>query len=251
MRPANQQAFGNWALRPFQTLLDLLAAVGFGLLAAAGQISLPIGLLFLFFFVPLFHPLFRKRFVLEQRIGNVLTWLYLPIFVLDMFLFSGSFVPATLHLILFVQLLKSYQPSDQDRDHFCLLILSFLEVLAASSLTIDLSFFVFFAVYLFLFLTSLMVFELRRSAKRFAVESSTLEAHSPLHSGRNDLITLSKREKTLAARSLALLSMGSLMAILVLGTGLFFAIPRFGSGYFHRGPRSNSLSGFSDRIRLG
>src|SRR5262245_3827023 len=251
MPRATQHAFGNWALRPFQTLLDLLAAVGFGLLATAGQISLPIGLLFLIFFAPLFHPLFRKRFLLEQRIGNVLTWLYVPIFVLDVFLFSGSFVPATLHLILFVQLVKSYQPSDQDRDHFCLLILSFLEVLAASSLTIDLSFLVFFGIYLFLFLTALMVFEVRRSAKRMAVQNSTLDSHFPLHSDRSDLITLSKRKNTHAARSLALLSMGSLMAIMILGTGLFFAIPRFGSGYFHRAPRSNSLSGFSDRIRLG
>src|SRR5206468_13091524 len=114
-------------------------------------------------FVPLFHAPFRRRFQLEQRIGNVLTWFYVPIFVLDVFLFSGSFVPATLHLILFVQLVKSYQPSDQDRDHFCLLILSFLEVLAASSLTIDLSFLMFFAIYLFLFLIALMVFEIRRS----------------------------------------------------------------------------------------
>ena len=124
-------------LQRFQILIDLLTLIGFGMLAAAGQISAPIGFLFLGFFVPRFYPRFRLRFQLTHWIGNLLTWIYVPVFVLDIFLFSSSFVPATLHLILFVQLVKSYQPSKQDRDQVYLLILSFLQVLAASSLTID------------------------------------------------------------------------------------------------------------------
>ena len=124
---------GNSLLQRFQILIDLLTVIGFGMLAAAGQISAPIGVLFLAFFLPLFHPRFRLRFQLAHRLGNLLTWIYVPVFVLDIFLFSGSFVPATLHLILFVQLVKSYQPSKQDRDQVYLLILSFLQVLAASS----------------------------------------------------------------------------------------------------------------------
>jgi hypothetical protein len=180
-----------------------------------------------------------------------LTWIYVPVFVLDIFLFSGSFVPATLHLILFVQLVKSYQPSKQDRDQVYLLILSFLQVLAASSLTIDASFLILFGIYLLVCLATLMVF--RDEACRRARRPSRLNrAHTKSVWPRAGAPgVLSKSESSRAVRGLALISVGSLLAIAVLGTGLFFAIPRSGSGYFHRAARSSGLSGFSDSIRLG
>ena len=232
----------------FQILIHLLTVIGFGMLAAAGQFPVPLALLFLILFVPLFHPHFRTRFQLEHRLGNLLTWIYVPVFVLDIFLFSGSFVPATLHLILFVQLVKSYQPFKQDRDYVYLLILSLLQVLAASSLTIDVSFLILFGIYLLVCLATLMVFEMKRAAVRTGPRD--LQGPQPLRLQTGDL-ALSMIEKSQAARSLALVSLGSLVAIVVLGAGLFFSIPRFGSGYFHRAARSSSLSGFSDSIRLG
>ncbi len=179
-----------------------------------------------------------------------MTWIYVPVFVLDIFLFSGSFVPATLHLILFVQLVKSYQPFKQDRDHVYLLILSLLQVLAASSLTIDASFLILFGIYLLVCLATLMVFEMKRAAVRTSHHDLQEPQPKPLQLQTGDL-GLSMIEKRQAARSLALVSLGSLVAIAVLGAGLFFSIPRFGSGYFHRAARSSSLSGFSDSIRLG
>jgi protein-glutamine gamma-glutamyltransferase len=239
----------NLILQRFEILVDLLTVIGFGMLAAAGQISAPIGFLFLVLFVPLFHPRFRVRFQLPHWLGNLLTWIYVPVFVLDIFLFSSSFVPATLHLILFVQLVKSYQPSRQDRDQVYLLILSFLQVLAASSLTIDASFLILFGIYLLVCLATLMVFEMKRAAVRASLQDFTgIQTHQ--HRA-GDLGVLSKKEDSQATRGLALISVGSLLAITVLGTGLFFAIPRFGSGYFHRAARSSGLSGFSDSIRLG
>lgn len=238
-------------LQRFQFLINLLTGIGFGMLAAAGQVSAPIGCLFLVLFVPLFHSRFRIRFRLEHQLGNLLTWIYAPVFVLDIFLFSGSFVPATLHLILFVQLVKSYQPSKQDRDHVYLLILSFLEVLAASSLTIDISFLILFGIYLLVCLATLMVFEMQRAAARAGSEDLQGPQSKPKAFPGGNLGVLSKSESRQAARSLALISVGSLAAIATIGAGLFFAIPRLGSGYFHRVARSSSLSGFSDSIRLG
>lgn len=238
-------------LQRFQILIDLLTVIGFGMLAAAGQISAPLAFLFLAFFVPLFHSRFRLRFQLAHWLGNLLTWIYVPVFGLDIFLFSGSFVPATLHLILFVQLVKSYQPSKQDRDHVYLLILSFLQVLAASSLTIDVSFLILFGIYLLVCLATLMVFEMKRATARAGLQDLTGSQTKPFQTRAGDLGVLSKTESSQAARGLGLVSAGSLVAIAVLGAGLFFAIPRFGSGYFHRAARSSSLSGFSDSIRLG
>src|SRR5262245_19192251 len=176
----------------FQILIDLLTMIGFGMLAAARQVSAPIGLLFLFLFIPLFHPPFRLRFQLKQRLGNLLTWIYLPVFVLDIFLFSASFVPATLHLILFVQLVKSYQPYKQDRDCVHLLILSFLQVLAASSLTIDFSFLILFGIYLLVFLATLMVFETKRAVARVSAEQ--LEKASLFQRSESDPNGLSNTE---------------------------------------------------------
>jgi transglutaminase-like putative cysteine protease len=235
----------------FLVLIQLLTVVGFGMLAAAGQISAPIGILFLALSVPLFHPRFRLRFQLAHWLGNLLTWIYVPVFVLDIFLFSGSFVPATLHLILFVQLVKSYQPLKQDRDHVYLLILSFLQVLAASSLTIDVSFLILFGVYLLVCLTALMLFEMRRATQRTGSQDLRCPEAKPFQIRAGDLDLLTKKESRQTAKGLALVSVGSLLAVGVLGTGIFFAIPRFGSGYFHRAARSSSLSGFSDSIRLG
>jgi protein-glutamine gamma-glutamyltransferase len=238
-------------LQRFQILIDSLTVIGFGMLAAAGQVSAPIGFLFLVLFVPLFHARFRTRFQLEHWLGNLLTWIYVPVFVLDIFLFSGSFVPATLHLILFVQLVKTYQPSKQDRDHVYLLILSFLQVLAASSLTIDVSFLILFGIYLLVCLATLMVFEMKHAAARAGLQDLTVAQTKPFQRRTGDLGVLSKTESRQASRGLALVSVGSLVAIAVLGAVIFFAIPRFGSGYFHRAARSSSLSGFSDSIRLG
>lgn len=237
-------------LQQFQILIDSLTGIGFGMLAAAGQISAPVCLLFLVFFVPLFHLRLRNRFQLEQWRGNLLTWIYVPVFVLDIFLFSRSFVPATLHLILFVQLVKSYQPL-QDRDHVYLIILSFLQVLAASSLTIDVSFLILFAIYLLVCLAALMMFEMKRAVARACLHESAAARPNAPQPSAGGLGVLSKAQSGRVARSLALVSGASLLAIAVLGTALFFAIPRFGSGYFHRAARSSSLSGFSDNIRLG
>ena len=185
---------GNSLLHRFQILIDLLTVIGFGMLAAAGQISAPIGFLFLVLFVPLFHPRFRVRFQLPHWLGNLLTWIYVPVFVLDIFLFSSSFVPATLHLILFVQLVKSYQPSKQDRDQVYLLILSFLQVLAASSLTIDASFLILFGIYLLVCLATLMVFEMKRAAVRASLQDFTGTQTKPSNTGQATWVCCQRRK---------------------------------------------------------
>ncbi|MBM3802251.1 MAG: DUF3488 domain-containing protein [Acidimicrobiia bacterium] len=236
---------------PFETATDLLTAIGFGILASAGQIPAPIGFLFLALFLPRFHPRFAARFHIEHRLGNLLSWIYVPLFLLDIFQLSGSFVPATLHLILFIQLVRSYQPSKQDRDYVDLLILSFLQVLAASSLTIDLSFLLLFSLYLLVALGALMAFEMKRAAERARPQDLGTELADQPRPASTVSELWSPTIRRQAVRSLALVSLGSFLAIAVLGSGLFFAIPRVGSGYFQRVGRSSSLSGFSDTIRLG
>lgn len=234
----------------FQTLIYLLTGIGFTMLALAAQIAAPLFLLFLLFYVPAFRPAFSARLRLSYRQGNWLTWAYVPVFVLDTFVVSRSFVPATLHLILFVQVVKMYQPK-QDRDYFYLLILSFLQVLAASSLTIDLSFLILFVVYVLVCLAALMTFEMKRSLARAAQEFQ--QNRQPATPGQRKAETLQWRIKgPRLMRNIGIISGASVLGVFVLGATLFFSIPRFGSGYFHRlAQRSSSLSGFSDNVRLG
>ena len=76
---------------------------------------------------------------------------YILFFLFDTFALSRSFIPASIHLVLFLELAKLYQDK-RDKDYFYLIVLSFLQVLAASSLTIDMS----FVATLFLFFVALV-----------------------------------------------------------------------------------------------
>jgi protein-glutamine gamma-glutamyltransferase len=231
----------------FRVLIYVLTGIGFSMLAVAAQISPPISVLFVLFYAASFHPGLSSKFRLSYRQANLLTWAYLPLFVLDTFVFSRSFIPATLHLILFVQLVKIYQPK-QDRDYCYLLILSFLQVLAASSLTIDLPFLILFVVYIFVCLSALMTFEMKRSSEMASPPRNEQGTQDSAPS--QSFLLMTSRHP--AIKSIGMVSAASLVSILLLGAVLFFAIPRFGAGYFHRVAQGASvLSGFSDSIRLG
>src|SRR6266404_8390785 len=117
--------------RFFQALTYGMVAIGFSMLVMAEQISLPVFWLFTIPFSLSFSRRLTQRFQLTVRQANLTTWLYIPFFLADTFFLSKSFVPGTIHLILFVQLVKIYQPKGS-RDYFYLMVLSFLEVLASS-----------------------------------------------------------------------------------------------------------------------
>jgi hypothetical protein len=236
--------------RFFHTLTSVLVAIGFSMLVMAEQISLPVFWLFTIPFCLSFSRRVTQHFQLTLRQANLITWLYIPLFLVDTFFLSKSFVPGTIHLILFVQLVKIYQPKGS-RDYFYLIVLSFLEVLASSSLTISIAFFIFFVLFLLVSIAALICFELRRASDSWSAQdqSRTLSPDSPSEQRRGAL-GLSEQEE--AIRAILAASVVSLLGTSLLGTALFFAVPRFGSGYLSRTVgKSLRLSGFSDRIRLG
>jgi transglutaminase-like putative cysteine protease len=151
---------------------------------------------------------------------------YIAFFVADNLVLSRSFIPSTVHMVLFLQLAKLHQKKT-DRDYFYLIILAFLMVLAAASMTIDLSFIATLMFFLISMVATLMSFEIVRSQGTDA-------------SVKTD------------AGSLTGLTVWASVWIILVGAGLFFAIPRIGTGYFSRasGP-AVLLSGFNDNVRLG
>jgi len=238
--------------RLFHLLTYLLVGIGFAMLALSRQLSLWVIAFFVIPYLLAFTRRFGREDWLTVRQGHILTWLYVPFFLLDTILLSRSFVIAALHLILFVQLMKIYQPK-RDRDYFYLIVLSFLEVLAASSLTVELSFLFFFLIYAFLCICCLIVFEFKRA-------SMAITSRLGQEGGKEDKIEdcegeaseLNDREAFQAVPYIGFLGVIILVSASALGAALFFALPRFGSGTFHRTIQSSqTLSGFSDHIRLG
>jgi len=156
-----------------------------------------------------------------------LSLIYVGVFVADMLIVSRSFIPATIHLVLFLELVKLCQQKS-DKDYFYLIILAFLKILAASSLTIDMSFVATLILFLVALVSTLMSFDMYRSEKKAAVTDR--DATVPLGS----------------------MSVWATLWILVMGVALFFMIPRVGTGYFSRATTpSLLLSGFTENVQLG
>src|SRR5439155_26453442 len=62
---------------------------------------------------------------LAARSAFLLSCGYIFFFVFDSLVLSGSFIPATVHLVLFLQLTKLFQEKT-DKDYLYLIVLSFL-----------------------------------------------------------------------------------------------------------------------------
>ena len=165
--------------------------------------------------------------MLGARSTFYLSFAYAIFFLADNLVISRSFVPATVHMLLFLLLAKLHM-SRSERDYFYIIVLAFLMVLAAASLTVDFSYLVTLLLFLISLVATLMSFEIFRSQ------------HS------------NSKEATTVGGSLTGVSVWASAWIILLGSALFFAIPRVGTGYFSRAANNPVLlTGFSDNVRLG
>jgi hypothetical protein len=164
---------------------------------------------------------------LSARGAFLLSCAYILFFLFDTLVISRSFIPAAIHLVLFLQLAKLYQEKT-DKDYLYLIILSFLQILAASSLTIDISFVATLFLFLVALVSTLMSFDMYRSERNSAVQAK--QVGTPL----------------------AGMSVWATIWIIVTGVVLFLVIPRVGTGYFTRAATQSLLvSGFTDAVQLG
>jgi hypothetical protein len=200
----------------------------FSALALTGRLDLPsITLFAVGLGVSAYRTVKSLPAPLSARGAFVLSCGYILFFLLDMFILSGSFIPASIHLVLFLQLAKLYQEKT-DKDYLYLIILSFLQILAASSLTIDISFVATLFLFLVSLVSTLMSFDMYRSEQKNTVATEHVAA--PL-SG---------------------MSLWAAAWIVLTGVVLFLVIPRVGTGYFTRAASQSLLiSGFTDSVQLG
>ncbi len=171
------------------------------------------------------------HFELPPIVVTVLTLGYIVFYPADYFLISRAFIPAAIHLVFFVAVVKIVT-GHTDRDFLLLKVIAFLELLAACIVSASFNFFVFLLLFLVLGVATFASSEIRQSRKR---------GYSPARiSGAG-----------VTARLVGVVLSVSL-AILVITSGLFFFLPRTARAAFqHLVSHRYHLAGFSNHVTLG
>lgn len=171
------------------------------------------------------------RLRIPPRWVAALTLAYIGFYPLDYAFVSGEFLPATVHLVFFLAVMKILT-AVSNRDHVFLAIIAFLELLAAAVLSASPTFFVFLAFFLLFGVAALASAEIRRSLRK---------APEVARGGLNRFHW-----------RLATLTLFVSFGILALTGGLFFLLPRTAQAAFrHLVPERYHIPGFSNEMVLG
>ncbi|MFB3915603.1 MAG: DUF3488 and DUF4129 domain-containing transglutaminase family protein [Terriglobales bacterium] len=221
--------------RYFEISLYLLITAGFTTLASTGKLDVvSVFFVFLALIVRGYFLISNRQVLISERWTNYCTLAYVALYPLDYFFLSGSFVTATVHLVLFAMVVKIFSVH-RDRDYLYLGVLAFLEVLAACVLTVDTAFLAAFAVFALLAVATFIAMEIRRSSATAVQEA------------RASAVAAHRLPAVLSTTSVVLVC-----AILVAAAGIFFVLPRLSAGYLSAlTPHNEIASGFSNEVNLG
>jgi hypothetical protein len=225
-----------------------LIVSGFGAIAATGLVDWISIILFSAVLAgSWFLDTARLRQIIPTWILNCLALGYLPLFGLDYTLGSRSLTLAILHLILFAAAVKLLTLS-KDRDYLLLYLFSFAELLAASTFTVRMAFILCFIIFLFSGISTLVLFEMRRSNARMQSEARVRPLVMPRRLQGSGLELFSP----FPAGHFSAMVIGITLLILAGAVPLFFLLPRVTFGrYTHPTGNTQFISGFSDRVELG
>ncbi len=220
----------------FQLALFLLVVTGFVTLASTGRLdAFSVALVSAALLARAWLMLRGRTLTMPERWTSYLTLVYVLFYAADIFLVSGSFVDATVHLVLFIMVVKLFSVQ-RNRDHLYLAIISFLEVLAAAVLTVDTVFLGAFCLFMLLAVATFLSMEMKRSAAPATALPTPKVSNAP-------------RRMT---RSLSAMALVMTVAVVAGAAGIFFVLPRLSAGYLSTyAPRNEFVSGFSDRVQLG
>jgi len=227
-----------WAVeRYLEVALFLLVFTGFATVAGTGELDWPTVILVSGALVFRGYLLARRRTrLIPEHWTTRLTLAYVVFYLLDYFVLSGTFLSATVHLVLFVMVVRLFS-ARRERDHYFLAVISFLMVLAAAVLTVNSTFLAAFAAFMLMAVATFILMEMKRSSIEAMVrarESSEPAAYRSM------------------AWSLTVIVPALVVLILLGASVVFFILPRISSGYLSAYAPSHELtSGFSDRVQLG
>src|SRR5580700_10418513 len=196
--------------RYFEVALYLLVVCGFGTLASTGGLDLPTILLVVTALLFRGYLLVTRRvWLIRESWTTTLTLAYVAFYLADYFVFSGLFVSATVHLVLFVMVVRLFS-TKRDRDYYFLAVISFLMVLAAAVLTVNSIFLLAFAAFMLMAVTSCILMEMRDASGKATVRASS-----------SDELVYRRMGFSLASASPALAFL-----IMTGAAGIFFVLPR-------------------------
>src|SRR3981189_1020209 len=166
----------------FELSLYLLVLMGFGTLASTGGLDLATILLVGGALAVRGYLLAeRRRVVISERWTTPLTIAYFVFFVAGFFIFSRSFLAATVHLALFAVVVRMFSLR-RERDHVTLAILAFLMVLASAVLTVDSVFLFSFAAFMLMAVGTVVLLEMRRSGHAASIQARhSIDPHEHRH----------------------------------------------------------------------
>src|SRR5215510_8182854 len=188
----------------------------------------------------------RTSWSIGYRSANWLMAGGLTFVLAEWYALGVSPVVVILHFVFFAASLKLLRRKSA-RDWIWLYVVTFCQVLMTAGMMVDTTFLFLVIVYLFAAVSAFIGYEMRRSSLAFAANNSsrqvTVEYWKESNRSRLDAPRL---------RSLPLFSACALIGILLLAAPLFLAMPRVSRGFSRSGLlRGESLSGFSDSVRLG
>ena len=218
--------------RLFQFSLLGMVASGYFAVAGSGFLDLPTLALTAFaLFARFMLVTDLVRVEIPAQAVNAATLLYVAFYPIDYLFISREFVPATVHLVFFLAIMKILT-AKTDRDYKFVKVIAFMEILAASILSANLSFFLFLALYLLFAVASFTSSEVRRPSQDKVRIVRAGFKHIPLR--------------------LALMTLFIFGGILSMTGGLFFFLPRTARAAFqHLVSERYHLPGFSSEITLG
>jgi transglutaminase-like putative cysteine protease len=162
--------------------------------------------------------------------ANAATVAYMGFYPLDYLYLSREFIPATVHLIFFLAVVRILT-AHTNRDYLFVKVIAFLELLAATLLSSNMNFFVFLTLFVVFGVATFCCSEIRRSAQ----------------AGRRIAGSTVRLRGKLAALTAAITA-----GIILMTAGLFFMLPRTARAAFRTiVPQRYHLPGFSNEITLG
>jgi transglutaminase-like putative cysteine protease len=241
-----------------------MLASGYFAVVLSGYLDLPTAILTV---VALCLRFLMVARILSVRISGkavaVAAVAYAGFYPLDYLYFSRGFLPATVHLVFFVAIVKLVTARTL-RDYAFLKLIAGMELLAAALLSTGISFFVLLALFLLFsiatFSSGEVVASLRRAqlgtdaAGTDAVGANSHEAPPGTASvtATAPLVRLARGGQAKFPRRLGGFSAALLAGILLMTGGMFFVLPRTARAALQRFvPQRYHLPGFSNEVTLG
>lgn len=182
----------------------------------------------------------RPEWLITRKRAALISAIAIPMAAVDILLLSRNPFLGLARFALLLAAIKMYQKKD-DSDWVWLYGLSFGQLLLAASLTIDATFLFSLGLFLFFLVTTLSAFEIERTHRKLT------RVEEEEHALRGDRPRPLRRGWFVSA-----VGIGQIVLVIAVAVPIFFILPRFGGGYLGSAySQTQTLSGFSERVRLG